>query len=236
MPDINAKKSIQEAVYCELRRAIMSIRYPPGTTMSTQEIATKLNVSRTPVREAFLRLQGEGLVEMIPQRETMVSLIDLKRVEEERFIRESLEVAVVEPFLQKCTPADFQRLKDMVEEQKKCWEEKRYSDFIDCDNEWHEHIFFIAERSLAWETMMMVNGHYNRIRVLSVQVEGTSTGVIQQHLKIINWLESGCANEACREIQNHVTKLKLEATDLIHAFPNYFKTEHMSSGWQIGTL
>ena len=236
MQEIDAKRSIQGAVYHELRRAIMTLRYPPGMAMSTQEIATKLNVSRTPVREAFLRLQREGLVEMIPQRETMVSLIDLKRVEEERFIRESLEVAVVEPFLEKRSSADFQKLRNMVEEQRKCWEEERFSDFIDCDNEWHEYMFAVAERSLAWETMMMVNGHYNRIRVLSVQVEETSVGVLQQHLKILDWLENGRTNEACQEIRNHVGKLKLEKTHLIHMFPDYFKTESKSGGWQIGTL
>lgn len=85
------RKSIQTLVYEELKRNIMSMKLEPGQTMSTQEIATKLNVSRTPVREAFLRLQSEGLVEMIPQRETMVSKISLKRVEQEKFIRECLE-------------------------------------------------------------------------------------------------------------------------------------------------
>ncbi len=70
-----AEKSIQTLVYEELKKNIISMKLEPGQTMSTQEIATRLGVSRTPVREAFLRLQSEGLVEMIPQRETMVSRI-----------------------------------------------------------------------------------------------------------------------------------------------------------------
>lgn len=62
-------RSIQTQVYEELKNNIMDLRLPPGQTMSTQEMATRMNVSRTPVREALLRLQSEGLVEMIPQRE-----------------------------------------------------------------------------------------------------------------------------------------------------------------------
>ena len=50
-------RSVQTQVYEELKNNIMSLRLPPGQTMSTQEMATRMNVSRTPVREAFLRLK-----------------------------------------------------------------------------------------------------------------------------------------------------------------------------------
>ena len=55
------KNTVQNAVYQELKKGIMTLRLVPGTEMSTQEIATKLQVSRTPVREAFIQLQKEGI-------------------------------------------------------------------------------------------------------------------------------------------------------------------------------
>ena len=67
------KNTVQNAVYQELKKGIMTLHLVPGTEMSTQEIATKLQVSRTPVREAFIQLQKEGLVEAIPQKGTKVS-------------------------------------------------------------------------------------------------------------------------------------------------------------------
>ena len=63
------------------RENITSLQLAPGTTVSTQELAAKLQVSRTPVREAFIRLQKEDLVEITPQKGTMVSRIDLTRAE-----------------------------------------------------------------------------------------------------------------------------------------------------------
>ncbi len=95
--------SIRENVYRIIRENITSLQLAPGTTVSTQELAAKLQVSRTPVREAFIRLQKEDLVEITPQKGTMVSRIDLTRAEKERFIRESLETAILPLFLQNCT-------------------------------------------------------------------------------------------------------------------------------------
>ena len=73
--------SIRENVYRVIRENITSLQLAPGTTVSTQELAAKLQVSRTPVREAFIRLQKEDLVEITPQKGTMVSRIDLTRAE-----------------------------------------------------------------------------------------------------------------------------------------------------------
>lgn len=232
----DTKNSIQNAAYSALREAIMTLHYPPGTMMSTQEIATKLNISRTPVREAFLRLQREGLVEMIPQQKTMVSRIDLKRVEEERFIRESLEVAVVDPFLQHCKPFHFTRLYEMIEEQSELFREKRYAEFVDRDDQWHKYISEVAQRPLAWETVMSVNGHYNRIRILTTHIDAVSESVIQQHRKILALLEEGRAGDARDEIIDHVTKLNLEKIDLVRLYPDYFTTEENPAGPQIGKL
>ena len=107
--------SIRENVYRVIRENITSLQLAPGTTVSTQELAAKLQVSRTPVREAFIRLQKEDLVEITPQKGTMVSRIDLTRAEKERFIRESLETAILPLFLQNCTEPDLKELELLIE-------------------------------------------------------------------------------------------------------------------------
>lgn len=115
----NTSNTVNGAVYEELKRSIITLRLAPGTEMSTQEIAIKLNVSRTPVREAFLRLQNEDLVEMVPQKQTIVSRINLDRVEHERFLRESLEAAAIPLVLSRYTPDMVAKLKENIVEQKR---------------------------------------------------------------------------------------------------------------------
>ena len=87
--------STREAVYMELREQILKLQLPPGTPLSENETSLLFKVSRTPVRESFLRLAQEGLVQVLPQRGTFVSLIDTALVEEARFMREQLEKAVI---------------------------------------------------------------------------------------------------------------------------------------------
>lgn len=82
-------------VYEELKSQILNLQLAPGTSISEKEMSEKFNVSRTPVRESFLRLSREGLLNVFPQRGTFVSLIDLNLVEEARFMREHLERAVI---------------------------------------------------------------------------------------------------------------------------------------------
>ena len=110
-------RNIQDMVYDTLRTNILNFRLVPGTIMSTQDTATKLQVSRTPVREAFIRLQRDGLVQILPQRETMVSLIDMNRVNQERFLRMNLEPAGIRLFLQKMEPVHLQKLHSLIKKQ-----------------------------------------------------------------------------------------------------------------------
>ena len=84
-------ESSQDRIYLQLRAAMMRLTLAPGEPLHTQELAARLGVSRTPVREAFIRLQRDGLVNILPQRETTVSLIDLSRVLQGRILREGLE-------------------------------------------------------------------------------------------------------------------------------------------------
>lgn len=231
------RKSIQTLVYEELKRNIMSMKLEPGQTMSTQEIATKLNVSRTPVREAFLRLQSEGLVEMIPQRETMVSKISLKRVEQEKFIRESLEMGVIRKFMDKSGCEVEENMAELIQLQKKCGEEKDFVGFLEADDQFHKVLFDVTGQEMAWETIASRNGHYNRLRILYVQRDTAMQESIEQHHKIATLLESGSREEAARALSSHVRRLDIDEAGLIAQYPDYFESEGERS-WEnrIGSL
>ena len=231
------RKSIQTLVYEELKRNIMSMKLEPGQTMSTQEIATKLNVSRTPVREAFLRLQSEGLVEMIPQRETMVSKISLKRVEQEKFIRECLEMGVIRKFMDKSGCEVEENMAELIQLQKKCGEEKDFVGFLEADDQFHKVLFDVTGQEMAWETIASRNGHYNRLRILYVQRDTAMQESIEQHHKIATLLESGSREEAARALSSHVRMLDIDEAGLIAQYPDYFESEGERS-WEnrIGSL
>ena len=81
--------------FAALRHAIVTLKLRPGQSFSEQEVAQQLGVSRTPVREAFIKLADAGLVEVLPQRGTFVRKISVKAVKDARFVREAIELAVL---------------------------------------------------------------------------------------------------------------------------------------------
>ena len=225
MARIVREKSVQDTVFQTLRDAIMSLRLAPGTVMSTQEIASRMNVSRTPVREAFIRLQEENLVDIFPQKETIVSRIDLDRVLQERFIRESLELAVVDPFLEKCRPQDLERIRKMIGRQKECMREGRGADFITQDNLMHRELFVVAGKELAWDAIQTMNGHDYRFRILSVQLGDVMGASIEQHERMVERIESGDLAGAREELALHLRRLRYEKSKMIERYPDYFRKE-----------
>lgn len=107
-------EALNKLAYRKLRQDIIFLTLKPGTVLSTQEVATRYEVSRTPAREAIVRLNKEGLVDVFPQSKTMVSRIDLKRIQQEWFIRKSLEVAVIDEFMKNCSLRDLESLEKVL--------------------------------------------------------------------------------------------------------------------------
>lgn len=92
---IDYTRPASSQIYGFIRDAIVSMQLEPGQLISESALAAKFGVSRTPVREALIKLSNLGFVEVLPQRGTYVSRFSLDKILEARFIREALEVAVV---------------------------------------------------------------------------------------------------------------------------------------------
>ncbi|MGA8353133.1 MAG: GntR family transcriptional regulator, partial [Solirubrobacteraceae bacterium] len=82
-------------VYAILRDAIVSAEFEPGQRLSESELAERLGVSRTPIREALVRLRDDRLVEIVPQLGTYVSRISRQAIDDAQFVRSALEGAAV---------------------------------------------------------------------------------------------------------------------------------------------
>ena len=93
--EASSAEPVARRVFREVRNAIVTMAFQPGQALSEQEIATRLGVSRQPVREAFIKLSEAGLVTIRPQRGTFIVKISMKQVFDARFVREAVELAVV---------------------------------------------------------------------------------------------------------------------------------------------
>lgn len=215
-------RNIQDMVYDTLRTNILNFRLVPGTIMSTQDTATKLQVSRTPVREAFIRLQRDGLVQILPQRETMVSRIDMNRVNQERFLRMNLEPAVIRLFLQKMEPVHLQKLHSLIKKQLAASVNNQFVELHQYDNEFHQVFYDGAGQPLIWEFINQSSTHYQRIRLLSLQYNNISRNIVLQHQFLLRALESGQADTVFDIHHQHLSKLDIEEEILRQKNPSFF--------------
>lgn len=214
--------SVQEMVYRTLRDKIVSMELKPGTTISTQEIADSMSVSRTPVREAFIRLQREDLLDVTPQRSTVVSKINMDRVYQERFIREALEIEVAQKFIEVATPEALARMRRNIEKQYAAIEEQRYVDYLELDNALHQTAFTETHEDLGRSIVQQMNGHYDRIRLISAWEGQIVYTAMQEHEKYVDYIERKDALHARKLLRSHLQALRMQEEILLTNWSEYF--------------
>lgn len=214
--------SVQEMVYRTLRDKIVSMELKPGTIISTQEIADSMSVSRTPVREAFIRLQREELLDVAPQRSTMVSKINMDRVYQERFIREALEIEAMQKFVEVATAESLNRMRRNIEKQYAAIAEQRYIDFLELDNAFHQAAFTETHEDLGRSIVQQMNGHYDRIRLISAWEGQIVSAAMQEHERYVDYIERKDTARARKLLRTHLQALRVQEEILLTNWSEYF--------------
>lgn len=215
--------STRDYAYEELKEQIIMLKLHPGRSISENEMSLMLEVSRTPIREAFVRLEQEKLLEVYPQKGSFVSLIDQDYVEEARFIREHLERAIVKEACKDFYPECLAEMEKNYELQKNAVKEKDYTKLFELDEIFHQTISKGVDKERIWTVIQQMNAHLNRIRILSLTANYNWDLILSQHEKIIEAIKQHKEDEADQIMEKHLRKLTLEQEELTKEFPNYFR-------------
>lgn len=216
------RKTSSQLIYERIKDDIIYLRMKPGEEISIQSLSEELDVSRSPVRDALLKLQSEALVDMLPQRGCWVSRIDLERVDEERLLRLSLEKSVLERCIGNIRESDIARLEYFVALQKEAVEDGNSEAFYSADDNMHAVYFEAAGLTRFWDLLMKETGNYRRIRLLSFDADGIAKTNIQQHQILIGALGKGDFEGAQSLILEHLSKLSFEKDAIVNEHPDYF--------------
>lgn len=215
-------ESARERAYNTLRKKIISLELPPGTMISTQEVADYMSISRTPVREAFLALQRECLLEISHQKPSMVSLIDRGRVQQEYFTRKVLEIENMRLFAANPSEEMLGKLKKNISQQKEALEHQEYERYQELDNEFHLLPFTETGQELAASIISQMNGHYNRVRMMIRRNDEISNDIIGEHEQLLESIGQRNAVRAVELLQSHIQALQPLQDRLVHQWPEYF--------------
>lgn len=214
---------LKEVIYQEVKSKILNLDYKPGQMISETEISELLNVSRTPVREVFIRLSYEKLLDIFPQKGTFVTLIDLAFVKESVYMRSILERQIINEIIDhgiKELPSEVKKnirlQKDLVEN------DNDIVEFLELDNDFHRIIFQMAKHETIWDIISTTRIHYNRFRVLKMYEPQMFRKVFNEHCEIIKIIENA-DKSSCEAILKEHHFSGLDNAGVIQGkYPEYF--------------
>ncbi len=219
-------------VYNSLKKDILNLKLAPGVGISETDMASKYNVSRTPVRDAFKALANEGLLEVKPHIGTFVSLIDINQISDVLYIRKVVELSILKDLCLSFSEADELKLKFSLNEQKKFlqstnFDEHSVTDFIELDNNFHKLIFRLASKEGIWNMIFGINQHYERFRsLLNLHRENNIQNLYDEHCSIVEALNKKDTDALQTIINKHVYDGFKNSSDILLQYSDYFINCH----------
>lgn len=201
----NAYLPLRDVVFNTLREAILKGELKPGERLMELQLASKLGVSRTPIREAIRMLQQEGLAVTIPRRGAEVAKMTEKNMEDVLQIREALEILAVQLACEKVTEEQLSQLKEAVEGFERAVKTGDLKQIAQSDIDFHDKIYEAADNPKLVNLLNNIREQIYRYRVEYLKEEENYPNLIEEHRKIFEGLKSRDKNFVTEMTEKHLT-------------------------------
>src|SRR5882724_1382806 len=209
-------------IYSDLRAELVSLQRHPGEAISEAEIALSYGVSRTPVREAILKLSDEGLLEIFPQSGIFVSRIPIAALPEAILIRKSLEATTAQLAAERAAASQILVLHAILERQREANVAKDSDAFHRADEMFHATIAEVAGYPGIWTLIQQVKLNVDRYRRLTLPQQGRIARVIAEHEAILNAIEAHDPAGARTAMEIHLESLLDNISTTQNINPDFF--------------
>lgn len=216
--------SLNQNTYEQLKKDIMTLMLRPGDAISAAKIAERYQVSRTPAREAIVKLEKDGLVDIYPKSKTLISKINLDRAKQEWFVRRSLEISIVDDFMIGCTEETIHKLEKNLEVFSKSLYPIASYEYYMLDQEFHSIIYEAAGQYWAEFIINSLITHYNRMRFIIGFTDDIRQKTYQEHERIVEAAKSHNADLMRETLDIHIQGTILKDMEMKQLFPKYFTT------------
>lgn len=207
----------------DLRESIIRLELAPGTRLSEQDIATRMGVSRQPVREALIALGKSKLVDIRPNRGTVVVRISARQMMEARFVREAIEVAVARRASESFDSWTRRRIDTILSRQKAAEEIHDHNAFRREDEQFHIAIAEGAGCGMAWNAVADIKAHMDRVCNLQLRHPDSMKNLIAEHEAIIVAIDSRDADAAAAAMHRHLNGILSDLPQIEADNPELFE-------------
>ncbi len=201
------RQTIGGQIRAVLRREIIIGQLLPRAMLSEQELSQRFGVSRTPIREALIKLADENLVEIYPQYGSFVAPIKLQDVFDSQFVRESLECAAIERAVERIDATQVKALRAILQRQRQLHRSGDHNEFFLADERMHALIMDIAGHANAWRQVENAKAQMDRVRHLSMRIVRKRPSVIAEHGLIVDRLIHRDREGALAAMRSHLRGL-----------------------------
>jgi DNA-binding GntR family transcriptional regulator len=207
----------QQRAYDFIKAQITDRGFRPGEYITDTRIAKGLNISRTPVREAFHRLEKEGLLVSEPRHGWRVHTLTLKDINEIFDIKEVVEGMAARKAAG-CADCDLRvALKGAVDDMSRIGPDGDTETWVEADHRFHDVIFAMADNARVCRIIWNLNDQWNRVRIGFTTIRSRVDRANTEHKAIMDAILAGDAEEAERQTQAHFRQVREE---LIHVLVN----------------
>lgn len=217
--DKNGESRLPQRAYLATRHAIRHLQLPPGQTVLEREMAEILGMSRTPVREALVRLEMEGWVRLIPRRGFVVAPIvadDLQQIYE---VVEALDGIAGSLATKRATSEELDQLDHLIEEQEKALELEDLLAWTDLDEQFHQLIVDLTQNPRLRGIMDSQSDQLFRARLYTIKLRPKPTRSIMEHKAIVTVMRAAEPEAARTMLQSHRYRARSEILEVIRSMP-----------------
>lgn len=217
-----ARDTNADLIHQELRRKIVAMEFKPGHPLSEVNLSKQYELSRTPVREALLRLAEERLVEVVPKSGTFVARIPLSALPDILVVRRALETVTVKAAARFATKSQIIMMRANIERQREVAEAGDEAAFHEADEEFHAAIAASGGHGGIWDLIHQVKVHIDRCRRLTLPQEGRMQMAMKEHEAILDAIEQENPQKATKCIEKHLDRFLVDIPQFCKQHPDYF--------------
>lgn len=216
-----ANETNREYAFRVIKQNIIDLEIKPGSMVGEQELAQELGLSRTPVHEAFLELSKTRIVEILPQRGCRVSLIDPALVEEARFIRLTIETAIVEKACGLAKPEELAQLESNLKLQEFYLANPDPKAMLDLDDAFHQSFYKICNMMQCWYMVNAMSIHFDRLRSMSLTTV-KDLKIVSDHRLMLDAVRMQDTAQARMIVEKHLSRVQCDVMEIRQLYPDYF--------------
>ena len=208
-------------VFERLRGMIISLELPPGSPLSRAALAGQFGVSSTPIRDALMRLEEEGLVDVFPQYATVVSRVDVRLAQQAHFLRQAVELEIVRGLAIRHDEAFVADLNATIARQQQFAKAGEFEKFMTADNEFHAQLYAAADKQDIWALVKSRSGHIDRLRRLHLPSPGKAHDIVRHHKLLVTAIGANEPDDAQRHLRKHLSGTLGYLAEIRARFPEY---------------